>query len=493
MKIPSSFSMYLFVENKLRYFASASLFSHNPPSKLDVAGREKKLLANSRESIVRHLTNISTYYNSRFIFQLSLAQFFNFNYISTLFQFMTEQQSTSRIDGNMAMAMDLEVQENTILSMPSLSKERESPMSMEHIFSMLLENQNAQFQTLHQSYDKKFQRIENALDLKRKKDVVKSNSKKRKEKVSDDQRELDDIVNTKSVEEGINDLINENVEEDEDEEEQSQIDQNEETEEQDGDDPVLQNLTREFSEGNFGPAINKQVADIMIQLWGKDLENKILKEKLQKYETPKNLEKLLVPKVNEEIYEGVLKSFERSRDLKYQAIQRYILKAGVAVSQTTDNLLQIKAEIKKMGSAQAITPKINTAIEASFDALALMGHTESQLSACRRSLLRFPIRKRAPKYDRLGRNVPQHSKYLYGDDLGASIKEINATQSLFGYQSKNFQRPQFGTNRFGQSYDQDRYNNRSNYRSGAQHPYTPYRPRPYRGNNRGGRYRGYNN
>ena len=165
--------------------------------------------------------------------------------------------------------------------------------------------------------NKNFDKIENALGLKRQNSAAvdrPSGKKIKKKQTQEDQEEINNILDTGNVQDGIQKLLNDTV--DDEEEEQDQEDEEDHEEE----DPILHNMSQLFEEGKYGPPINQQVADIMIKLWDKDIENKILKEKMQKYETPQNLEKLKVPKVNDEIYEGILKSFESPGTLN---ISRY--------------------------------------------------------------------------------------------------------------------------------------------------------------------------
>lgn len=68
---------------------------------------------------------------------------------------------------------------------------------------------------------------------------------------------------------------------------------------------LLSEISEDFEqEEDLGPDINQQLADIINKLWSKKLSDTKLKEKTEKYRPPANCEKLIVPRVNAEIWDN---------------------------------------------------------------------------------------------------------------------------------------------------------------------------------------------
>ena len=64
---------------------------------------------------------------------------------------------------------------------------------------------------------------------------------------------------------------------------------------------------------------------------------------MKKYDRPKNCEKLIVPRVNPEIW-STLNHTVRGSDQKLVNFQKTLVKVGVALTQSTETLLSMRAK-----------------------------------------------------------------------------------------------------------------------------------------------------
>lgn len=69
-------------------------------------------------------------------------------------------------------------------------------------------------------------------------------------------------------------------------------------------DALLSEISKDFAqEDDIGANINQQLADIVNKRWSSKLNDTKQKEKMDKYSRPENCEKLIVPRVNAEIWD----------------------------------------------------------------------------------------------------------------------------------------------------------------------------------------------
>ena len=162
--------------------------------------------------------------------------------------------------------------------------------------------------------------------------------------------------------------------------------------------PVM--AARFASPSGVGDPIDEDIAETINFMMGQKLDEKALKETNDKYACPANTEfALIVPKVNPEIWE-MTSSVVKTRDLRLQTLQKSLVKGISAFAQnlSSDNMT-----------------------EAQQDGLALLCDASFQLSAIRREGIK-------PDLGQFGRKLCKRpvnsSKFLFGDDLGQTLKEL---------------------------------------------------------------------
>ena len=184
-------------------------------------------------------------------------------------------------------------------------------------------------------------------------------------------------------------------------------------------DAFLAQLAAELhtDEGQAAP-ISTTLQEILEGALSKPIGKDKLQEKLAKYRPPENCPSLLVPQVNQELWEN-LPFGSKCKDLALQRIQQTTVKSSTAVVQLIDLLL-----IAKNTPAQL---KIDEILRLAFDSLLLSTNALHEISARRKEQIRPELDK---QYQRIcGRQLPI-SKHLFGEDLSQAIKDLNETQKL---------------------------------------------------------------
>ena len=114
---------------------------------------------------------------------------------------------------------------------------------------------------------------------------------------------------------------------------------------------------------DIGPNINQQLADAINKRWSAKYERKD-----KKYTRPGNCDKLIVPRVNTEIWEK-LDNKTRQQDFRTSSIQKSMANVGAILALSTETLVQLMK--KKL-------PEVDKLVKLSTDALALLGHTSCE-------------------------------------------------------------------------------------------------------------------
>lgn len=183
------------------------------------------------------------------------------------------------------------------------------------------------------------------------------------------------------------------------------------------------------NDDDIGPDTNPKLANIANKAFSKLTSGEIIKKKKSTYKRPKNCEKVVVPRINKEIWRRMKIGFMKKRDMKMTQIQTCITKSAFAVMQVAQYILkQDKAVEGKEDAVRACT-----------DILCLLGDACTSMSYRRRELLRPVL-----KSDHAGlcdTNVPVTS-LLFGDDLSKTLKESREANRLGRdpYHSKNWKR-----------------------------------------------------
>ena len=175
---------------------------------------------------------------------------------------------------------------------------------------------------------------------------------------------------------------------------------------------------------------------------------------MEKYPHPENCTSLVTPEVNKEIWKSLSKSAQNT-DIKLQHVQKAIVKAGMALANSTQNLFRAQ---RGDGSKE----EIKTDVRQNGDAIALLGHASQELSLHHRANIK-PLLDQS--YTGLCTDKVEVTKYLFGDDLAGSMKEVQELNKLCskitpgGSKSKQLQG---GKQYQNQGYNKQAYN-KSNF------------------------------
>ena len=165
--------------------------------------------------------------------------------------------------------------------------------------------------------------------------------------------------------------------------------------------------------------VSDKLAKLVNKRWSEKLTSDKLTEKLKKHSRPGNLGSLVAPRVNPEIWANMGHTARRV-DLRASNTQNILAKVGTIIAKCTDNLLKAREKDAK---------KIDLDEMVSFhtDALALLGHSQYELSLKRREAIKPSLKK---EYAALcSPNVPVTS-LLYGDDLQQQLNNIKASNKI---------------------------------------------------------------
>lgn len=186
-----------------------------------------------------------------------------------------------------------------------------------------------------------------------------------------------------------------------------------------GEDELLQQLALDFSKDDkVSSPISKQLAEIINKRWASKLGENKVKETVEKYDRPENCEKLVAPKVNPEIWEK-LTHYGKKQDLRFSAIQNMIVKVGAIIAQSTQKLMHFRSQGGKLDTSALLTAQI--------DAIALLGHTNYELSLRRREAIKPNLNK---EYGSLCSSQTPVTTLLFGDELQSQLTAIRASNRI---------------------------------------------------------------
>ena len=151
-------------------------------------------------------------------------------------------------------------------------------------------------------------------------------------------------------------------------------------------DSLLFDIAQDFSEQeDTGPPISQKIADIINKRWSEKLGEHKLHENRDKYPRPTNCERVIVPRVNPEIWARIDHN-TKQLDLRASSIQTNLVKVGAILARSTDKLLSL-------AQAEVTSSEIEALITFNTDAMALLGHALCDLSQRRRETLKPHLNK----------------------------------------------------------------------------------------------------
>ena len=185
-----------------------------------------------------------------------------------------------------------------------------------------------------------------------------------------------------------------------------------------GEDDLLKKLALDFSTNdNVSRPISQQLAEIINKRWASKLGENKVKETVEKYDRPENCEKLVAPK-----WTLRLTHYGKKQDLRLSAIQNMIVKVGAIIAQSTQKLMEFRGQGAHGG-------KLDTGalLTAQIDAIALLGHTNCELSLRRREAIKPNLNK---EYGSLCSSQTPVSTLLFGDELQSQLTAIRASNRI---------------------------------------------------------------
>ena len=179
-------------------------------------------------------------------------------------------------------------------------------------------------------------------------------------------------------------------------------------------DDILCELTEGFNNDELcDPKINPDLAKAINEVWGKKLTPEKLKIRLNKHLKPENCDQLSPTLVNMEIFSNI-PAHTRSRDVKLQKMQKFLLKSAYPFVKILDSILTSNSSNDEPDHIL-----INKIKELASDALAVLNQSNQELLQQRRDGITKNLTR---EYKTLKNNVPPDSKLLSGDDLNNKTK-----------------------------------------------------------------------
>ena len=199
-----------------------------------------------------------------------------------------------------------------------------------------------------------------------------------------------------------------------------------------GNDPLLSEIAEDFLNGDeSGPAVDKQLAEFITNLWSKKLPDSKLKDKAAKYLRPSNCETLTTPRVNPEIW-GKLSHSVKQQDLRTSSTQKTVGTAGAVMCKSIELLLEMKNSKQPPSDSD-----IQQLIKMNTDAVALLGHAHVDLSHRLRESIKPQLHK---DYAGLCASHIPVIGLLFGNDLQTQLNNIRASNRMsttaVGYRRK---------------------------------------------------------
>ena len=170
-----------------------------------------------------------------------------------------------------------------------------------------------------------------------------------------------------------------------------------------------------------GPDIDDKLANIVNAGIRSGLSEESLKKLLDDYFRPGNCSNLMVPKVNNEIW-NKLKLETRLQDARFQKTQNLVIKAMIPLIMSMNNLHKLKSSSKS-----GVAKEVRGVRDLLKDSFSMFTAVFSDLVLRRKELIKVDVN---PQYKQLCAPSVPHTDWLFGDDLSKAIKDINDASQL---------------------------------------------------------------
>ena len=186
-------------------------------------------------------------------------------------------------------------------------------------------------------------------------------------------------------------------------------------------DPLLDSIANELSsEEKLGDKIEEKLAKIIEGRFKSKLNPEVQKAKFEAYNRPENCESLVAPKVNSEIWNNLPQEAMKS-DIKWQHIQRAVVKAATATARAAETLLAIQTKSKDLKD------QVSSAVRNCTDSIALCGHASREISMKRRQGIKPHLNKQIARI--CDESVPITGQ-LFGDTLASTLKDVKEAEKI---------------------------------------------------------------
>ena len=207
-------------------------------------------------------------------------------------------------------------------------------------------------------------------------------------------------------------------------------------------DQWLDSLAQEFiNEEVRSPPISDKLSGLLNGILSKRISDDKIKQKLEVYPAPQNVDGLTTPKVNPEVW-GKLKADTRSRDVRMQKAQVRVTRGLSALAMLAEKITQAQVAKEPVDLHEALKLTLNS--------FALIANGNMEVSLRRREFIRPDLNF---SYRELCSPATPITDLLFGDELARVVKDINETNRMssrftgfsnrgshrggYGYKNKN--------------------------------------------------------
>ena len=202
------------------------------------------------------------------------------------------------------------------------------------------------------------------------------------------------------------------------------------------------------------PSVSPKLADILNGILSKKICDEKIKSKLDVYPAPQNVEGLITPKVNPEVW-GKIKSETRSRDVRLQKAQIRITRGLSALAMLGEKITAAQAAKEPVDLHECLKLTLNS--------FALIANGNMEVSFRRREFIRPDLNS---SYRELCSPATPITDLLFGDELARTVSHINETNRM-AFRVSNFSQ-RGGHQRYG--YKNKNSNNNGNFKKNSYPP-----------------------